>query len=254
MPNGVALLDDAASLACLRAGSPAALVEGGIRTESVDITWDPRDPPVWGPEERSPFSLGPSTVSRAAGVLRELGVEPDADPLRLAREVVAVDPAWAGSSEAAEGVAALFEGVTTGHPSLARQAARSLVGLGAGATPSADDLLGGVAGAVESAGRTRRGVPGGAWLASLRLPDLRRRTTALSATLLELALTGRLMEPAGALLDALAGATPGSVARALVRMRRVGHSTGERFALGIASAAYLLATRVGAGGPVGGGE
>lgn len=238
MPNGVALAGVGASIAALRPGSPAAFSEGGIRTESLDVVWDPADPPVWRPEERSPLALGSCTATRAAEVLRALGVEPNADPLRLAHEVVGVDPAWA---DAGAGVGALFEGVTTGRPSLARRAALALVGLGAGATPSGDDLLGGVAGAVESAARGRGASPP-AWLASLRLPDLRRRTTALSATLLELALTGRLMEPAGTLVDALAGTAPASLGRALARVRRVGHSTGDRYAVGIASTAYLLAT------------
>ncbi|MDP8977290.1 MAG: DUF2877 domain-containing protein, partial [Actinomycetota bacterium] len=56
-------------------------------------------------------------------------------------------------------------------------------------------------------------------------------TTALSATLLELAARGEVVEPARPLLDL--GADGAAWRRALRRLLGVGHSTGRAYALGI---------------------
>jgi len=62
-------------------------------------------------------------------------------------------------------------------------------------------------------------------LAGVLPADLRARTTKLSATLLELAARGAVMEPVHGLL------TPGWRA-ALSRLQHVGHSTGRAYAAG----------------------
>jgi hypothetical protein len=101
-----------------------------------------------------------------------------------------------------------------------------LIGRGPGLTPEGDDLVAGVC-AVIAAGDW----PGAlreAWVGALIGGDLRRRTTALSATLLELAALGMGPEP----LQALVAGDPG----ALARLEAIGHSTGRAYARGAAIA------------------
>ena len=64
------------------------------------------------------------------------------------------------------------------------------------------------------------------------------RTTALSATLLELATHGLLAEPAGRLLD-LSPAGERAWPAALARLRRLGNGSGRAYAAGIAAACLL---------------
>jgi Protein of unknown function (DUF2877) len=98
----------------------------------------------------------------------------------------------------------------------ARAEAERLIGLGPGLTPEGDDLL---AGALAVSAVLHGQLPG-------VLPDdLRARTTKLSATLLELAARGAVLEPVHGLL------TPGWRA-ALTRLQHVGHSTGRAYAAG----------------------
>jgi len=107
-------------------------------------------------------------------------------------------------------------------PALAAVAGAELIGLGPGLTPEGDDVVAGVA-AVVASGPWPEALRE-AWLGALLGADLRRRTTALSATLLELAAAGMGPEP----LQALVG---GRMA-ALDRLLRVGHTSGRAYALG----------------------
>jgi hypothetical protein len=66
------------------------------------------------------------------------------------------------------------------------------------------------------------------------------RTTALSATLLELATRGQLAEPAGRLLD-LGPDGEAAWPAALARLERLGHGSGRAYAAGIAATTGLLA-------------
>jgi Protein of unknown function (DUF2877) len=102
----------------------------------------------------------------------------------------------------------------------ARAEAERLIGLGPGLTPEGDDLL---AGALAVAAVLH------APLAGVLPPDLRERTTRLSATLLELAARGAVMEPVHGLLK------PGWRG-ALRRLYQVGHSTGRAYAAGAGAA------------------
>ena len=72
------------------------------------------------------------------------------------------------------------------------------------------------------------------------------RTTALAATLLELAARGQVVEPAGRLLDLSPAGEP-AWPGALRRLERLGHGSGRAYALGIGSAAWLLAAGSGVG-------
>jgi hypothetical protein len=97
-----------------------------------------------------------------------------------------------------------------------------LIGRGGGLTPEGDDLVCGVA-AVVAVGPWPRALRE-AWLGALIGADLRRRTTSLSATLLELAAVGMAPEPLQAWLAGDAGA--------LARLEAIGHSTGRAIARG----------------------
>ena len=118
----------------------------------------------------------------------------------------------------------LVRAVESRDPSLAAVAGARLIGRGGGLTPEGDDLVAGVAAVVASSPwplALRE-----AWLGALVGDDLRSRTTALSATLLELAVRGMGPEPLQALLGGDAGA--------LARLEALGHSTGHAIARGAA--------------------
>jgi hypothetical protein len=149
----------------------------------------------------------------------------------VGESVVAVGEVWdptlrvVGAVDlVADGPEDLVRAVESRDPSLAAVAGRRLVGRGGGLTPEGDDLVAGVAAVVASSpwpGALRE-----AWLGALVGDDLRSRTTALSATLLELAVRGMGPEPLQALLAGDAGA--------LARLEALGHSTGRAIARGAA--------------------
>lgn len=118
----------------------------------------------------------------------------------------------------------LVDAVVSRDPERAALVGRRLIGRGGGLTPEGDDLVAGVAAVVASLPwplALRE-----AWLGALVGADLRRRTTALSATLLELAVRGMGPEPLQALV--------GGEADALARLVALGHSTGRAIAAGAA--------------------
>jgi hypothetical protein len=96
-----------------------------------------------------------------------------------------------------------------------------LIGRGPGLTPEGDDVVAGMAGVGAAASRHDE-------VAALLGTDLRRRTTALSATLLELAARGMGPEPLQAVLAGRAGA--------LERLLAMGHTSGRAYARGAATA------------------
>jgi hypothetical protein len=140
----------------------------------------------------------------------------------------------------ADGPEDLLRAVESRDPSLAAAAGARWIGRGGGLTPEGDDLIVGVAAVVASSLwplALRE-----AWLRALVGDDLRRRTTALSATLLELAVAGMGPEPLQALLAGDASAYD--------RLVALGHSTGRAIArgaaVGLLSRAYRDSTAPGA--------
>jgi hypothetical protein len=134
----------------------------------------------------------------------------------------------------------LFRAVGEGDPKPAVAAVGALLGRGPGLTPEGDDLLAAVAGTLAVLGPAV-GPPGPPWEPLLAVLGPRPgRTTALSATLLALALDRRLPEPAGRLLD-LSPAGERAWPAALMRLERLGHGSGRAYAAGIAATASLLA-------------
>jgi hypothetical protein len=100
-----------------------------------------------------------------------------------------------------------------------------LIGRGPGLTPEGDDVVCGLA-AVVASGPWPVAVRE-AWVEALVGDDLRRRTTALAATLLELAARGLGPEPLQAVLAGHASALP--------RLLSLGHTSGRAYARGAAA-------------------
>jgi hypothetical protein len=115
----------------------------------------------------------------------------------------------------------------------------SLVGLGAGLTPSGDDVLVGALAALDLISQCS---PDARTLRQALVDALPVRletcTTRLSAQMLRAAADGLYAEPVLALLDALArdGADPAPVERAAEALSRLGHCSGRDTLLGFASA------------------
>ena len=103
-----------------------------------------------------------------------------------------------GATSVADGPDDLVAPSSRATRSLAAAAGARLIGRGGGLTPEGDDLVAGVAAVVAVAAWPAASRE--AWLAALVGADLRTRTTALSATLLELAAAGMGPEPLQALL------------------------------------------------------
>ena len=212
MPNGVALV--AAAPGRPPAGTRVEAGASGLRGPGEwSATWEATAPPAWDP-----------SVPRLTG----------ADPAALGARGAAIHSAGVEVGRAApEAVHALLAAVAGDDPGAAAVAAEGILGRGPGLTPEGDDLLAAIAAVVAATGRLDA-----RWHAALAPPDLRERTTPLSATLLELATAGQVMEPVRALLD-LSPAGAAAWPAALRRLERVGHSTGPAYAAGVAAALAL---------------
>ena len=242
LPDAVALGAGSGALARpgLGPGTPARVLPVRIELGQLRITWDPAAPPAWDPTVPVPAAAGPEDVARRGTALREA---PATAP-------GAVDDrhyplSGLGDPGGAAGLELLFRAVRERDPEPAAAAARELLGRGPGLTPEGDDLLAAVAGTLAVLGPAAGWDQSvlGATVAALVGPA-RARTTALSATLLELAAEGRLAEPAGRLLDLGPGGEAAWPA-ALARLERLGHGSGRAYAAGIAAATSLLAAAPG---------
>jgi hypothetical protein len=272
LPNAIAVAAGSGALvgadADAGAGGAARLALGRVGLGSVQVTWDPAAPPGWDPTVPVPSGVTRQAVGgRGAALLRALGAGGALDnhqhapsgsatlllwgPKRpagaeahvlvrhLVRELGRIGLATAADPEGAAGLTLLFRGIRERDPEPAAAAARELLGRGPGLTPDGDDLLAAVAGTVAvlgpATGMGRSFLR--TFLAALVGPAP-ERTTALSATLLELAAHGLLAEPAGRLLD-LSPAGERAWPAALARLRRLGHGSGRAYATGIAAACLL---------------
>jgi hypothetical protein len=242
-PRGAPLLPNGIAITARRgrphpAGATVRLSPGRIQAGAEFVTWavPPAAAEVWDPAIPQADGAIARVAERGAAILEALGIPAVRQPAALAEAV-----APTGDTAGRCGAALLLRAVHRRDPALAALAAEQLTGRGPGLTPQGDDLLAGTACAVACLG----GAAGwdeaqrGAWLNALVLADRRRRTTPLSVTLLELAVTGRAMEPVHGVLrfgDGAEAAWRG----ALDRLCGVGHTSGIAYATAIGASALLL--------------
>lgn len=241
MPNGLSAFAPFGGPGWPQVGDRARLSRGGIRLGRLSIVWDPDRPPLW--DAKVPLwgrtgldRLRARANSLLASCLSETAPFEPAAALRRIRGFRSDD------RDAGNGLQSLLKAIRTKDPRDGAHAAQQLVGRGPGLTPVGDDIVAAAALTVASAGaasgfdraelRT--------WLSALAPPDLRRRTTSVSATMLELAIRGQGVEPTHPLLDPRP--TPAArLAGAVRRIGRLGHTTGPAYGVTIGACALALA-------------
>ena len=129
--------------------------------------------------------------------------------------------------EAARGARALIGSITSRDVDAASKGLLLLIGRGPGLTPMGDDFAAGVIAVVAASARRHP------LLSALKNLRVRRRTTSLSATLLELAARAQVPE-------ALLRAYSSDARTGMADLLRIGHSTGRAYATGAVSAAAAL--------------
>ena len=238
LPNGITI--PMAATNSFRRGDPVSVSPGRIEAAGLVVelagatTWDPTVAFVHDCTRND-------ILRRGVSILEACGVSAEPAPPALANAI----ENRLESQEAAglfTGIEGLFDALTRRDRAGASVAARRLAGKGPGLTPEGDDLLAAVAGAVVAFGPAagfddpeRR-----MWLGAIGAQQ--SRMTALSATLLGLALRGMVIEPAGCVMNLCV--EDDVWLRALARLKATGHGTGRAYALAIGAAASLLGTRV----------
>jgi hypothetical protein len=236
MPNGIAV--DQVPLQWPPVGAPVRTAPGMLELWHRQVRWDSDDPPVWNcaPDAPGQASDLPALGARGAAILRGCGIRPNrdlrvlADALRSANLRIMEDPGGY------LGVLDLLTAVARQDPVPAARAMAALLGRGPGLTPEGDDLLSGAAAVVARFGVAAMPVRTDRWLSAICPQDALARSRDLSVTLLALAVTGSVVEPAGRLLDL----TERDWRSSLLRLRGIGGSTGLAYALAIGAAAWLL--------------
>jgi hypothetical protein len=237
MPNGVSVAGALAGAGAPKVGDQVLLTCSGVSAGRLEILWDGERSQRWDARvARWSADQRRGLRERAAAIL---GTAVDGAPERRLAESLARAGGFAADDAGARtALESLLAAVRSGDPRHAARAGRELAGRGPGLTPAGDDVLAATALTVAAAGPAGAGRR--AWLAALVPPDLRRLTTSVSATLLELAVRGCGIGPARALLDPR---RPGErrLRRELAALRRLGHTSGAVYAATIGAVALVLA-------------
>jgi hypothetical protein len=216
MPNGISLVSSI-GVECIRQGAQAAVLTGGMRIEGIFVDW-----------------------TRARRGLCRVRMNSHASRHSVAtraRELLAFTGNLGLDGDGRATLDELGESFARRDVHRAGGAAMNLLGRGRGLTPEGDDVVTGCAAAVVAFGNllglsvSERSK----WLSALCPPDVRDRTTALSATLLQLACSGHVAEPLVILLALGTGEEERrTAAHDLVKL---GHSTGRAWMTGCGLAA-----------------
>jgi uncharacterized protein DUF2877 len=259
--SAVAVAEPVAALApadgvALGSGSGAAYVDFGgfvVAITSARAPLLPNEISLAG-ARLPPFPTGAS-VSHEPGCIEAAGVVIDLRRARTWDPTVATNGERSADDVSTRCAAVLGAGDPIGLPgsdelvaAIGRRDIRgvaaavdSLVGRGGGLTPQGDDVIVGAATALGAFAKPARMAEllRREMLAALCRPDRRRRTTSLSATLIELAASGRGAPLLGCTLNL---ETPENEwRRALILLRNLGHSTGRTWAAAAASVGVALA-------------
>jgi Protein of unknown function (DUF2877) len=234
MPNGISV--DAAQM--------PAFPPGGIARFAGDVvvvgetTIELHDALLWSPGVTRNIGGRPEDVNRRArAVLQGCGVDAVAEPSRLVRSLDTAGLSLARDRGGEDVVVAALTAVRGRDLPGLIEASDGLIGRGCGLTPEGDDFLGGIAAALVAFGAAAE------WDSptlrhGLTVRALAHRTTALSATLVELAASGLVVRPLLSVVDLEA---PGHQWRpALRRLIPIGHTTGRAWAVGCGAAALML--------------
>jgi hypothetical protein len=240
MPDGIVLPGTSISVPPPR-GSPARVSRSRIELSGMSIDLGrARD---WRPDVPANLDRDAGEVSRRGrGLLRNCRVAPATDADALLGSLAATAGLKVIADEGGRaGVEALLEALRFRDRHRAGRAAEALLGRGGGLTPEADDLIGAAVAATFAFGAACRftGRDRAGFVDALVPGDLRIRTNSLSATLVELAATGRVVEPVQQIVDI--SLPPEKWRRHLRRLVAIGHSTGRAWAIGCGVAALLLA-------------
>jgi uncharacterized protein DUF2877 len=228
MPNGVAVARSAVH------DGPVRAAAGRIDLAGEAVTWDPSDPPAWEPALRRPSRSDAAALrERGAAILAALGVDERSSSAAGTGSLMDGD-------RGRDGLDRLRRALRNRDPRSAALAADHLTGLGGGLTPEGDDVLSATAAVVATTGEALgfRDPERGRWLAALVPADAPARTTALSATLLALAVDGRIVEPVHRLLDV--SNRDGAWREGLATLAATGASTGRAYAVAVGTTLGLL--------------
>ena len=237
MPNGI-VVTQRRGLGAFQTGSPVDVGPDEIRSGEVKVslfgarTWDPHVP-QW-------VNAGEGLRGTGQDIWWRLRLARTDDPAEMVERLSRSAFEVASEADGRAGMEALFRSLGDRDPELARRAAALLIGRGPGLTPEGDDFLAAAAATIfacePSIGWSPKELA--AWRSAVLPDDLRERTTALSATLLELAVDGFVSEPVQTLFDLNAPFKEWH--GELNRLKKVGHGTGRAWAAGCAATAILL--------------
>jgi hypothetical protein len=239
-------------------GAGHLLIPGGAGGFKIQCGpgWDPRPSPAglcWQPttlharaaqlERRlTERAAGDGLASLADGVADLLGHPSSRRRSTLTAHAVAANDARDDALRARvrAGLTRFVQAVRADDPRAGADAACTLVGLGPGLTPAADDALGGLLATLHFLTRATGGDLR-AWrhLGRAVRGAARGRTTTVSEALLACASIGAVSETVGAVLRALGSSHPAPLDTALDRLFALGHSSGGDTALGILLGARL---------------
>lgn len=220
LPNGI-LFAGAADFRAqgIRAGMPVAIVGASVRISDVGLVIRLAGARPWS--ARMPAADGRRWPARSTAVHALAHRDPHGTDTDVATVGLLAMPV------ARQRLDEVSRAVVRADRRAAAAAARPLVGMGPGLTPSGDDALAGMEAALHALAH-----PAAGFLAAA-LDDVAERTTTVSATLLRHAARGEFTERIHRLLSALLGEDDAALAGAIERAIAWGATSGMDGLIGV---------------------
>ncbi len=213
LPSGILVGDDPDFTRLgIRPGMAARWAAGRLRVPAASLVVRTERAVDWSPRIARRDVVGWPLRSERARILARDG--------RVPGGLLDLPMAWPA-------LWALDAAIRDGDRAAAAGAARGLIGLGPGLTPSGDDALAGVESALHAAGHPAAGFLGAV------LADVETRTTAVSVALLRHAAAGEASERVHRLLAGLLSPEPEAVAPAIELAVRHGATSGSDLLAGV---------------------